>query len=195
MSLCICVCDPFGLYCSAKCCVEYNTNLRCVILTLRRSQILSMVEPEASVQITVVGQQNSGTQINHFTGELKPIAENNYLLIRITDCYKLFEIIWNANLMQKGNFIDVFLVRHVSWYIRPTSGALDIELQHMVYCTEFLDGWWSLEPHRTHDLRSGSQDHHPSKNSVQKTVCCNSASNAPDDGRMYPKHVELRIRQ
>ena len=44
-------------------------------------------------------------------------------------------------------------------------------------------------------LRSGSQDHHPSKNSVQKTICCNSTSNAPDDGRMYPKHVELRIHQ
>ena len=50
-------------------------------------------------------------------------------------------------------------------------------------------------PHRTHDLRSGSQDHHPSKNSVQKTMCCNSTSNAPDDGRMRPKHVELRIHQ
>jgi hypothetical protein len=42
-------------------------------------------------------------------------------------------------------------------------------------------------------LRSGSQDHHPFKNSVQKPICCNSTSNAPDDGRMYPKHVELRI--
>ena len=50
-------------------------------------------------------------------------------------------------------------------------------------------------PHRTHDLRSSSQGHHPSKNSVQKTICCNSTSNAPDDGRMYPKHVELRIHQ
>jgi len=48
---------------------------------------------------------------------------------------------------------------------------------------------------RTHDIRSGFQDHHPSKNSVQKTVCCNSTSNASDDGRMYPKHVELRIQQ
>jgi DNA polymerase/3'-5' exonuclease PolX len=36
-----------------------------------------MVQPEASVQITVVSQENSGAQINHFTGELKPIAENN----------------------------------------------------------------------------------------------------------------------
>jgi len=50
-------------------------------------------------------------------------------------------------------------------------------------------------PHRTHDPRSGSQDHHPSKNSVQKTTCCNSTSNAPDDGPMRPKHVELRIHQ
>jgi len=50
-------------------------------------------------------------------------------------------------------------------------------------------------PHCTHDLRSGSQDHHPSKTSVQKTICCNSTSNAPGDGRMYPKHVELRIHQ
>jgi len=31
-------------------------------------------------------------------------------------------------------------------YIRPPSGALDVELQHMVFCTEFLDGWWSCEP-------------------------------------------------
>jgi len=50
-------------------------------------------------------------------------------------------------------------------------------------------------PNRTHDLHSSSLGHHPSRNSVQKTVCCNSTSNAPDDGRMYPKHVELRINQ
>jgi len=28
-------------------------------------------------------------------------------------------------------------------YIRPSSGALDVELQHMVICIEFLGGWWS----------------------------------------------------
>jgi len=67
-----------------------------------------------------------------------------------------------CNLMQLGNFIDIFLARQV----------------------------WG-----THNLRSGSQDHHPSKNSAQKTICCNSTSNAPDDGRIYPKHVELKIHQ
>jgi len=36
---------------------------------------------------------------------------------------------------------------------------------------------------------------YPSKNSVQKTICCNSTSNALDDGRMYPKHVKLGIYQ
>ena len=45
------------------------------------------------------------------------------------------------------------------------------------------------------NIHSGSQEHHPSKNSVHKTICCNSTSNAPNDGRMYPKHVELRIHQ
>ena len=50
-------------------------------------------------------------------------------------------------------------------------------------------------PHPNHDLRNGSQDHHPSKNSMQKTISCNSTSNAPDDGRIYQKHVELRIHQ
>ena len=49
-------------------------------------------------------------------------------------------------------------------------------------------------PHCTDELHSGSQDHHPSKNSVHKTICCNSSSNVPDDdGLMYPKHVEQRI--
>jgi len=42
---------------------------------------------------------------------------------------------------------------------------------------------------------NGSQDHRPSKNSVQKTICCNSTSNAPYDGCMCAKHVELRIHQ
>ena len=57
-------------------------------------------------------------------------------------------------------------------------------------------GWCSARhhPHRTHDTRSGSQDHHPPKNSVQKTIRCNSTSSAPDDGRMYPKYFELRIK-
>jgi len=52
------------------------------------------------------------------------------------------------------------------------------------------DGAW-----HAHVLHSGSQDHHPSKNSVQKTICFNLTSNAPDDGRMRPKHAELRICQ
>jgi len=32
--------------------------------------------------------------------------------------------------------------------IRPSSGALDAELQHIVFCTEFVGGWWFWEPLR-----------------------------------------------
>ena len=67
--------------------------------------------------------------------------------------------------MQLGNFIDVFLARHGT--IRTA--------------------------HTTHAAALKTTTH--PKNSVHKTICCNSTSNAPDDGRMYPKHVELRIRQ
>jgi len=30
---------------------------------------------------------------------------------------------------------------------------------------------------------------------VHGTISCNSTSNAPDDGRLHPKHIELRIHQ
>ena len=117
------------------------------------------------------------------------------------------EIKRNASLMKLGNFIDVFLARHVSgtyahhqehsmlscsirfsapsfWMV----GGLESRCVGRVYGA---DGAVRLARHHPHL----TQDHHPSKNSVQKTVCCNSTSNALDDGRMYPKHVELRIHQ
>jgi len=65
----------------------------------------------------------------------------------------------------------------------------------MQQCNCGLDGAVRLarhHPNRTHDQRSGSQDHHPSTDWVQKTLCCNLTSSAPDDGRMRPKHVELK---
>ena len=53
--------------------------------------------------------------------------------------------------------------------------------------------WVSRHHHyRTHDLRSGSQDHHPSKGSVQKTIRCNSTSNAPDDGRYVSETCRVK---
>jgi len=59
-----------------------------------------------------------------------------------------------------------------------------------------LDGAFARHhTNRTHDPRSSAQDRHPSTNSVQQTICCNLTSSAPADGRMRPKHVELRIHQ
>ena len=40
-------------------------------------------------------------------------------------------------------------------YIRQSSGALDAKLQHMVFCTKFLDEWRSLEPLRRSCVRFG----------------------------------------
>jgi len=79
------------------------------------------------------------------------------------------------------------------WFSAPRfwmGGGLESRCLGRVYGA---DGASRNHPHRTHDLRSGSQEHYPSKNSVQKTVCSNTASNVPDDGHMYPKHVKLRI--
>ena len=55
--------------------------------------------------------------------------------------------------MQQVDFIDAFLARRVSGTWRPSSGALDVELQHTVFCTAAC----------VVDLRGGSQDRRPSK--------------------------------
>jgi len=80
--------------------------------------------------------------------------------------------------VQQGNFIHGFLARQVSGYTRPSSGALDIELQHMVFCTKFLDGWWSWEPLRRSFVRCGWCRTAPSapetcraKNTLIKLTC------------------------
>jgi hypothetical protein len=78
------------------------------------------------------------------------------------------------------------------WFSAPSfwiGGGLESRCVGRVYGA---DGAVRHHPHRTHDLHNGSQDHQQSTNSVQITICCNLTSSAPDDGRMYPKHVELR---
>ena len=84
------------------------------------------------------------------------------------------------------------------WFSAPSfwnGGGLESRFVGRVYSADGAMQLTRHHLHRTHDLRSGSQDNHHSKNSVQKTICCNSTSNASDDGRMYTKHVELRIHQ
>jgi len=82
------------------------------------------------------------------------------------------------------------------WFSAPSfwkGGGPDSRCANRVYG---LDGAMRRHhPNRKHQLRSGSRDHQPSTNSVQKTICCNLTSSAPDDGRMRPKHVKLRIHQ
>jgi len=61
-------------------------------------------------------------------------------------------------------------------YIRPSSGALDVKLQRMVFYTEFLDGWWSWEPLRRSCARCGwcRARHLPAK---KTSINCTVASN------------------
>ena len=147
------------------------------------------------LRYSLFGEFSAETRISE--GSWKPTLLEGCLTMHLPH-----EIIWNANLMQQGDFINVFLARHVSgtyahhqelqtlscsiWFSAPSfwmGGGLDSSVARH-------------HPHRTHDVRSGSQDHHPPKNSVQKSICCNLTSDAPDDGRMYLKHVdELRIHQ
>jgi len=84
------------------------------------------------------------------------------------------------------------------WFSAPSfwmGGGLESRWIGLVYGADGAVRVSRHNPHRKHDPRNGSQDHHTSTNLVQKTICCNSTSNAPDDGRMYPKHAELRIHQ
>jgi len=84
------------------------------------------------------------------------------------------------------------------WFSAPSlwmGGGLETRCVGRVYGADGAVRLTRHRPHHTPDLRSGSQDHHPSTDSVQKTICCNLTSNAPDDGRMRLKHVELRIDQ
>jgi len=112
---------------------------------------------------------------SHVTPKKRTFLFEGYLTVHLPH-----EIKWNANLMQLCNFIDVFLARHVSgihthhqenymlscsiWFSVPSfwmDGALD---SRCVVCVYGADGAVRRHhPHRTHDLRSGSQDHHPSK--------------------------------
>jgi len=98
-------------------------------------------------------------------------------------------------LIKQGNSIDVFLAQHVS-------GTYAHHQEHyMLSCSIRFSApsFWmggGLESRcvgRVYGADGAARvaRHHP----VQKTIYCNSTSNASDDGRMYPKHVELRIHQ
>ena len=61
----------------------------------------------------------------------------------------------NANLMQQGNFIDVFLARHVPGTYAHHQEHWMLSCSYMVFCIKFLDGWWSWEPLRRSCVRCG----------------------------------------
>ena len=115
---------------------------------------------------------------------ISEVHEVTVYILGLQQVYKgdhYYEITWNANLMQQGNFSNVFLARHVSgtyarhqeqcmlccsvWLSAPSfwmGGGLENCCVGRVYGA---DGAVARHhPHSTHDPRSGSQDHHPTKN-------------------------------
>ena len=106
----------------------------------------------------------------------------------------LSEIIWNASLMRQVillmySLLDKFrvntpIIRRIKcWF--SAYGFL-----HRVF------GWMVVlraAAYVVYAVRNLPCDHQQPKNSVQKIISCNSKSNAPDDWRMYPKYIELRM--
>ena len=113
--------------------------------------------------------------------------ENNYIIVILEGCLTMHlphEIKWNANLMQLGNFIDVFLARHVLgtyshhqehqmlscsvWFSTPSfwmDGGLKSHCIGHVF-----DAVGAIHhPHRKHDLHSSSQDHPHLKTRCRKS--------------------------
>jgi len=96
--------------------------------------------PPAASHSSFINKSNplTGTGLNKFVSSLlEPPPTLSPILL-----HKHRSTKWN-NLLQQ-----CILSSTCFGYIRPSSGALDVELQHMVFCTEFLDGWWSWEPLR-----------------------------------------------
>ena len=115
--------------------------------------------------IMKVGSWNVRTMLQ--AGKMAEIADE--LLKYDLDITALQEIRWKSygrirkprytflysGAEKKGERGVGFIIERSLESISPSSGALDVELQHTVFCTEFLDGWWSSEPLRRSCLRCG----------------------------------------
>ena len=96
--------------------------------------------------------------------------------------------------MQQGNFIDVFLARHVSGTYAHHQEHQTLSCSVWFPAPSFWMSCGGLDSRCVGRVCAAAlkTTTHPK---TRKTICCNSTSNAPDDRRVYPKHVELRIRQ
>ena len=180
----ICLSSVHGLsWCSgvlwyASACLHPSDNLRVWFLIV---QILTM---------------NSECLLEWYSFFFCNKRKNEGLLVT-NQCFVSFYVFFDGNFLLFLRWKRVVIFRLCLFYRRITVevwGLFDRATSSWNNLKCQLDAT-RYYPHRTHDPRSGCQDHHPSKNSVQKTICCNLTSNTPDDGRMYPKHVELRIHQ
>jgi len=81
------------------------------------------------------------------------------------------------------------------WFSAPSlrmDGGLESRCLDRVYGADGAVSYGTVRTINTTYVAALKTIIHPQ---TRKTMCCNSASNAPDGGRMYPKYVELRTHQ
>ena len=93
-----------------------SRNVHCWLLTFRENlPILSSVSQGSwSVLPCMWGRSVGPKRRQMTTNQLRSNIPEEQRPRMIKIKYFLLEINWNANLMQQGDFIDVFLARHVS---------------------------------------------------------------------------------
>jgi len=75
--------------------------------------------------------------------------------------------------------------------IRPSSGAINYNLQHMVFCTQFVDWWWSWEPLRRSCVRCGwcRATQRLSRTAPSAPTCRTTEFLCTRNGTFPPKHL------
>ena len=114
---------------------------------MRRQKIIWVLYRKKTLEVMLRGESRRITQVSHIPGVYDESHNSN---IQVDNSNNV-----KCQLDATGLFYWCILSSTFFGYIRPSSRALDVELQHMVFCTEFLDGWWSWEPLRRSYVRCG----------------------------------------
>jgi len=85
------------------------------------------------------------------------IRRNGYIVQKVTEIN--LRVVWSCIFIMRKCEMLTWCKKVIYWCILsstcfgricPSSGALDVKLQHTVFCTQYVDGWWSWQPlHRS----------------------------------------------
>jgi hypothetical protein len=148
-------------------------------------------------EIIVFYSESHKIHTNEFPTELQKVKLNADVNWRYMSNYR---IVWGsidrASLLWNNVWDQLDATNVIYWCsftstcfgrLRPSSGALDRVLQLTVFCTQFVAGRLSGQPVRRPCVQCGGL----CSSSTLHTV----RARAPDYGRKYRKHVELKKHQ